>query len=174
MLNKIKELWTEKIEGINKARWVTIEEADLILKLAKEANPDCIFESGTANGISALFLSTIGCPVYTFDPASRPKMWDRFPSDNITYIEDRFSSVVERYPELKDKKKVFFIDGDHSNSGVTEDCKVVREFAKEGDLIIFHDLNIEAVVRGWMRMWRRGKDIERYETRRIVGSLIWK
>lgn len=176
MIDKIKELWSKPIMDINKARWVTIEEADLLLKLAKEADPDCIFESGTCNGISSLVLSEVGCPVYTFDPVARPKMWDTFslPFDNITYVKDKFSSVVERYPELKDKKKVFFIDGDHSNSGVTEDCATLREFAKEGDLIIFHDLNETPVMRGWMRIWKRGKDIKRHETRRIMGSLVWK
>ena len=176
MIDKIKELWSKPMKRIRKARWVTIEEADLLLKLAKEANPDCIFESGTCNGISALFLSMVGCPVYTFDPVPRCKMWDIFPlpCTNITYIEDRFSSVVERYPKLKDKKKVFFIDGDHSSGGLKEDCDAIKEFAQEGDLIIFHDLNTMPVIRWWHRIRKYGKDVKRYETRRIMGSLIWK
>jgi hypothetical protein len=176
MLDKIKELWSKDFRDIKKSRWVTIEEADLILKLAKEADPDYIFESGTANGISALFLSTVGCPVYTFDPVARRKVWDivTLPTDNITYVEDKFSSVAERYPELKDKKKVFFIDGSHSNTGIQEDCNALKEFAKEGDLILFHDLCIAPVMRAWMRLWRYGEDVERHETRRIIGSMIWK
>ena len=158
----------------NRGRWVTLEEAHLLYMVGKEEAPDCIFESGTANGYSTLWLSLVGCPVVTFDPVARPKVWDVLGSipDNVSYVKDSFSSVVERYKDVGGKR-VFFIDGDHSSSGIQKDCEALKEYANRGDVVLFHDLTERPVLRAWMRMAPYALESMSYPTRRCVGRMVW-
>lgn len=153
-----------------KERWVTIEEAELLVKLATEAKPDIILESGTANGYSAAWLSLVA-PVVTFDPYSRPKIW--IGDEPITYINDVFSSVTSLYDKF-DGKKFFFIDGGHDSSSVKDDTDAIKQIAKPGDEIVFHDLDTISVLRFWHRMVDYAIHQEKYNTKRTMGRIVWR
>lgn len=171
---RLTAMYTDESIREKKARWVTLDEAKLLLKLATEHDCEVIFESGTANGLSASWMSLSGKPVITFDPVDRNKIWDGLGINNITYVNKKFSEVDSVYPEFKSKRKMFFIDGDHGPTGVGEDCAAVERFASEGDLIILHDLNERYPFRGWKRLSRSGSTYQVYETPRIIGEVVWK
>lgn len=172
--DKLAALYHDDSIAEKKARWVTLGEAQLLLDLAKEHQPAIIFESGTANGISSAWLSLSGVPVVTFDPCNRNKVWDKVGINDITYVKDRFSSVDTRYSKWAGEKKMFFIDGDHSSSGVQEDCEALKRFARSGDVVVFHDLNEKPVVRAWHRLLKFAQTYEKHDTPRIMGVLIWR
>ncbi len=158
---------------IARKRWVTLEEAHLLADIVEEEAPDHIFESGTANGYSAAWLGLSGVPVTTYDPCPRVKVWGTTAPAHITYVQDKFSSMVEAAKAVEGKK-LFFIDGNHRSSGVSEDVTAIREVIKPGDVIVFHDLNSAKVVRFWHRLQEFAETWERYETQRIMGKLIWR
>lgn len=159
--------------ALKRERWVTLEEANLLYTIGTEEQPDHIYESGTANGFSAMWLSLVGCPVTTFDPICRAKVWDLFNGipDNITYVEASFSSIVERAHDPKEKK-LFFIDGAHKSHNLKEDCDAVSQMASSGDVVVFHDLSHEAVFRYWHRMTDHASTYESYDTKRVMGKLV--
>jgi hypothetical protein len=157
------------------ARWATLEESRLLYTLSVNAKPDVILESGTANGWSALWLSLYGSPVYTFDPVSRPKVWDGvWDTSSINYIQANFSTFAEKLPEVVGKKSLFFIDGLHTSGGMKEDCEAVLDCYSPGDTVVFHDLNIKACARGFHRMFTYASEHEMYQTARIMGRLVLK
>ena len=159
----------------NTSRWVTIEEANLLYDIVDKVKPKYIFESGTANGYSSVWLSLSGIPVITFDPYNREKIWELFEGcpKNITYVQDRFSSIVDRFSDLFGMK-LFFLDGDHNSSGIKEDCDVIIKYASCGDIVIFHDLNMSSVFRFWHRMCANASSYRTYDTKRMVGELTWR
>lgn len=158
----------------NKGRWVTIEEAHILNDITTEFEPDYVFESGTANGFSALWLALYGAPVFTFDPVSRVKTWDymkKRPS-NITYIESKFSILPSWFFRLKGKRSLFFLDGLHTTSGLKEDCDAVMAYASAGDTVLFHDLNINVCSRAFHRMQKHAIEHEGYDTDRTIGRIV--
>jgi predicted O-methyltransferase YrrM len=172
---EIEQLYTDESIKEKKGRWVTVEEGRLLLQLATTYQPDVIFESGTANGLSAAWMYGSGRPIITFDPIDRMKLWERLGVDGIEYVRDKFSSVDSRYPEMAGWKKLFFIDGEHTSSGVLEDIEAVKRFAKLGDMVVFHDTIDTPIIRAIHRL----KDIhaltyKQYCTARGVGVLIWQ
>ena len=173
LIDRLEKMYSDTSILEKKSRWVTLEEARLLLKLCLIQQPEVIFESGTANGFSTMWLSVVGVPVYTFDPVDRTKLWDNLGIINITYVKDKFSSVVFTYSELSSCRKAFFIDGDHSSSGVQSDCAAVKQYAKVDDIVIFHDLNEKPVMRAWHRLQKYSQSIETYPTKRIMGKLVW-
>lgn len=160
-------------EVFNRARWVTVDEANILYTIAKEEDPDFILESGTANGFSTMWLALHGSIVFTFDPVSRPKVWDADGKPcNIQCIERSFSTMPELAAGLPGKK-MFFIDGLHTSQGVKDDTEAVKEVVQEGDVIVFHDLNDSHVVRFWDRMNDHASSKEEYHTRRGIGKMVW-
>ena len=160
-------------EAFNRARWVTLEEAKLLYTIVEEEDPDFIFESGTANGFSTMWLSLHGPDVFTFDPVSRPKVWDVIGKPaNIEYVEDEFSTMTEIAKNLPGKK-LFFIDGLHTAGGVNGDTDAVKEIISPGDVIVYHDLNIQYVVRCWDRTNDFASSTKTFDTRRGMALMVW-
>ena len=160
-------------EAFKKARWVTLEEANLLYTIAEEEDPDFIFESGTANGFSTMWMALHGCDVYTFDPVSRPKVWDaEGQPSHVHYVERSFSTMPDVAKHIHGKK-MFFIDGLHTSQGVLNDIDAVKEVVQEGDVIVFHDLNDSHVVRFWDRMNDHASSSKTYLTKRIIGKMVW-
>ena len=174
---ELYKLYEDNPMGLKRSRWVTIEEAVLLRNIGLEEKPNYIYESGTANGFSTMWLSLVGCSVMTFDPFSRPKVWDAVGGvpDNVTYIEAPFSNVVEKAHEVEGKK-MFFIDGLHTSGGVKSDIESIKKVVKAGDVLVFHDLNEVSVFRFWARLigGHNVKSYETYETKRVMGKLVWK
>ena len=157
--------------------WVTVEEANLLYSWALEFHPDCIFESGTAFGYSAMWFSLVGCPVFTFDPISQKKyVWDELgyeQPDNITLVHDRFSSIVTMNKDVPGKR-FFFIDGSHTMNGVKEDYLSLKQYAKDGDMVVFHDLDCKGPLVWWKELESNASVYETYETVNVIGRLIWR
>lgn len=175
MKERLKEISEMPDDRFKRSRWVTLEEAEILYGVANEVQPEYIFESGTANGYSALWLAESGSPVVTFDPCSRLKIWDAYglPHDSITYVEASFFELPKLYPELKEKSKLFFIDGNHSAGGCWEDYTTVRKYAKEDDVVVFHDVQDRGVLAAWNHIQGLSKDPILYDTDRKVGKVTW-
>ncbi len=159
-----------------RARWVTLEEGQLLDTIAQEEKPDHIFESGTANGFSTMWLSLFGCPVTTFDPVSRGKVWDVMDGlpDNIIYVEESFEAEVGEYAKKVTGRKMFFIDGLHTSHGIKDDLAAIKEVVQDGDILVFHDLSEKPPLRFWQRtIGSNSSESEVYNTRRIMGRMIW-
>ena len=174
-VEELEEMYANPDVAFKRARWVTLEEASLLNTITQDFKPDYIFESGTANGFSTLWLSLYGAPVYTFDPVSRAKTWDNLQGgtpSNITYYQRPFEDLPQILSELKGSKSLFFVDGLHTSKGMQADCAAVLEHAEEGDTVIFHDLNIAACVRAFHRMLKYSLKDEVYATKRIMGRII--
>ncbi len=161
----------------NRARWVSLQEGRVLYDAVKEEEPECIFESGTANGFSTLWLALCDIPVVTFDPIFRLKLWDEMEGgclENITCVSEEFSSsdMLER-AQAVEGKKLFFIDGDHESTGLLKDTEAVKKVVSPGDVIIFHDLNIASVFRAWHRMTDFASSYENITTKRLMGKMTW-
>lgn len=180
----IKSLVNKAGSEFKKGRWVTNEEGELIRKLVALARAVNVFESGTANGYSACWLSLSLPPegkVHTFDPIDRPKLWDQ--SFGVENIKDKAVFHQNYFKEVKSilggrAPKVpfgFFIDGDHGSDSVMEDWNSIAGFLQPGDVIIFHDLNIKGVRRAWDTILSSVPPSRNFvfNTDRIVGVIFY-
>jgi predicted O-methyltransferase YrrM len=159
-----------------RAYWTTIEEVELLKKIAEEEQPDIILESGTAFGWSSSWFSLTGIPIITFDPHKRLYVWEENGWEQpreIILEQGKFEEVVDRYPNLTGKKLIF-IDGDHNPEGVRSDTEAVKKIAEDGDIIVWHDLNMPSVQRFWHRMQKYASKHEVYDIGRIIGKAVWK
>lgn len=133
------------------SRWATEEEVGILTFLVETNNVKRVFESGTANGWTAsafAFALPEGSSVYTYDPIDRPKIYnDLAIKSKILYFNEKFFDCGNILPAMTSKVTLFFIDGDHSNSGVQEDYATIAPHLKDKDLVVFHDMNINAVIR---------------------------
>lgn len=175
MMERLKEIRETPDTRWKTQRWVTIEEAEILHMVAHAMQPEYIFESGTANGYSSLWLAESGSPVITFDPFDRTKVWDELglPHSTITCVQSSFTELPGLYPELKDKSKLFFIDGSHSAGAAAADYRTVGAYAKEGDVVLFHDVRERGVRAVWNRIQSASKDPVLYETDRQIGKVTW-
>ena len=171
-LKEIREILDERWKF---ERWVTLEEADILYMVADVMQPEYIFESGTANGYSALWLAESGSPVITFDPTVRKKVWDELglPHSTITYVQASFTELPKLYPELKERSKLFFIDGGHSVGAAARDYMVISAYAKEDDIVMIHDINERGVRAVWNRLRWVSKDPVLYDTFHKIGKVTW-
>ena len=138
-------------EKKNSSKWVTVKEGNVIKSAVESANAATYIEIGTANGYStawAVLGMDPGGRVETYDPVDHPKIWDKDIAKRVQYIQGSFKSEGKKYKH----PIVFFIDGDHSQKGLREDFEQVEPLLKPGDVILFHDLNIEAIQRFCLRL----------------------
>ena len=138
-------------------RWVTEKEAETLCRLIKDHNVTEVYESGTANGYSACRMTEAGVRVTTFDPFSRPHIWDEpeFKSygDSITYVEAGFETMKH---EPAPGPRLFFIDGEHDITHCRLDLNTVLKGIKKGDVIAFHDYRERKVAKVINRMNKDG------------------
>ena len=131
--------------------------------------PQSYFESGTANGYSAMCVSTAmpyNGVIHTFDPADREKIWldkksfgkgwrqdiarinyhhgkfnekpHNLPTTDFEYAKPYWPGVTKYLPGKG--PRVFFIDGDHSKTGVLRDWDSIKRFVEGGDVLVFDDI----------------------------------
>ena len=152
-MDKIREKLANQTQKFKTARWITDDEADVLCKLIRKYDVSEVYESGTANGYSSCRMSETGVKVTTFDPYSRAKIWDEPGFEHykniVKYVEAPFSSM-----ELNPISgiRLFFVDGDHSGLGATEDVNTILKFIDINDVIVFHDMSEKKVVKVWQRM----------------------
>lgn len=131
-------------------------EAIFLYSLVLQEQPDVIFESGTAMGWSASWmLLASNAPIYTYDPNIRPRLFE-IKKKKFNFINDSFSTVVHKLPEWVSYKKLFFIDGDHSMTGLLEDFNSIEQFLESEDIIVLHDTVRESgVIKGFKKIQRK-------------------
>jgi predicted O-methyltransferase YrrM len=158
----------------NSSRWVTLKEGNLIKSTIEEVDAATYIETGTANGYSTAWAVLGMDPtghVETFDPVDRPKIWDEAIAKRVLYTQDSFKSEGKKYKH----PIVFFLDGDHSQKGLREDFEQVEPLLEPGDVILFHDLNIEAIQRFCLRLKSRKPDwnfVDAETERRMLIALV--
>jgi cephalosporin hydroxylase len=114
-------------------------EAMILYGLVVREKPDVIFESGTAVGWSATWMTLASdAPVYTFDPVARKQLFS--PKDKEFYFTNaEFAEVKHLLPSWSNKKKLFLVDGDHRRRFVLRDFNAIVDFLAPGDIMVFHD-----------------------------------
>lgn len=137
---------------LKQSRWITNEEAQVLLDLIEDQGFGLVYESGTANGFSARLMAETGAEVHTYDPVDRPQVWSRniHSTLNISCYREEFENVRSVLEEREDKA-LFFIDGEHSYGGCSRDWLAVEPFLRKGDVVVFHDYQDRGVVKTRMR-----------------------
>jgi cephalosporin hydroxylase len=147
--------WAMNFGGGGYMRVKTLQIPSEITRLAKAVKalePKIILEIGAASGGTALIWSTLASErVITCDlqdMTHQARLFTRFPppgsSCKVTLLsgnshDPNFKTRVAR--ELNGRKVDFlFIDGDHTEQGVTADYNDYKEFVRPGGLIAFHDI----------------------------------
>lgn len=153
-LNTIRLNCSGKPNSFKMARWITEEEAVHLRYLIEGF--DVYLESGTANGFSAIVASEVINEIHTYDPFNRPKIWDHMdiPTQyRISYYERGFEDVnIERF---SGKRKAIFIDGDHGQTAINRDWDTIKGGLEKGDIVLFHDLNMKAVHKAFIRIMNK-------------------
>lgn len=172
-LERLRDIKETGKRRFKRQRWVTIEEGHVLNSIVEEEVPHFIFESGTANGYSTMWLALQGGSVFTFDPVNRPKVWDDTGKPSfVYYTEGKFSTMIES-ADIPPGKKLFFIDGNHSDHGVREDLEVVLKVIKPGDVIVLHDTHDRCPGRYFRRLKLQAASSETYDTQRGMAKLVW-
>jgi cephalosporin hydroxylase len=165
--------WAMNFGGNSYMRVKTLQIPTEIMRLAQAVQaiqPRIILEIGTASGGTALIWSylaserVITCDLK--DMSYQAPLFTRFPPPGsqckVTLMSGNshspeFKARVAR--ELNGTKVDFlFIDGDHTEPGVTADYLDYKEFVRPGGLIAFHDilesqpLPINQVFHQWKRL----------------------
>lgn len=147
--------WAMNFGGGGYMRVKTLQIPSEITRLAtavKSIEPKIILEIGAASGGTALIWSTLASKrVITCDlqdMTHQARLFTRFPPHGsnckVSLLSGNshdpgFKTRVAR--ELDGQKADFlFIDGDHTELGVTADYNDYKEFVRPGGLIAFHDI----------------------------------
>lgn len=172
--------WAMNFGGSGYMRVKTLQIRSEILALARAVQsiaPRIILEIGTASGGTALIWSylaserVITCDLK--DMTYQAPLFTRFPPPGsrcqislLTGDSHRadFKAQVER--ALGGAQVDFlFIDGDHSEQGVTADYRDYKGFVRPGGLIAFHDIVEKQPLPGneVFRLWQRLKPLAETE-----------
>jgi hypothetical protein len=121
--------------------WSSFDEYPILFALPRIYEVDNVIEVGTCNGASALCLAH-NLPkegkVFTWDITNKYKVYDG------TNLAKKIYSTTQPYQTADvllriPGRKLFFIDGDHTTEGVTQDIETSLPFFNEGDVMVFHD-----------------------------------
>ncbi|HRH80462.1 MAG TPA: class I SAM-dependent methyltransferase [Thiobacillaceae bacterium] len=172
--------WAMNFGGDGYMRVKTLQIPAEITRLARAVQaiqPRIILEIGTASGGTALIWSHLAAErVITCDlkdMAYQTPLFTRFPPPGsgceVTLLSGNshdpgFKARVAR--ELDGAKVDFlFIDGDHTEEGVTADYLDYKEFVRPGGLIAFHDIveHQPLPTNQVFHLWKRLKPVARLE-----------
>jgi predicted O-methyltransferase YrrM len=172
--------WAMNFGGNGYMRVKTLQIPSEITRLAKSVqalNPKIILEIGTASGGTSLIWSNLAtervitcdlnemrfqAPLFTQFPPPGSKCKVTLLSGN-SHSSD-FKALVAK--ELNGTKVDFlFIDGDHTEQGVTADYNDYKEFVRPGGLIAFHDIveNQPLPTNQVFHLWKRLKSLAEVE-----------
>jgi cephalosporin hydroxylase len=127
-------------------------EINQLAKAVQALKPRIILEIGTASGGTSLIWSylaserVISCDIQ--DMTYQAKLFTRFPPPGSN-CKVSLLSGNSHDPQFKakvanalngEKVDFLFIDGDHTEQGVTADYLGYKEFVRPGGLIAFHDI----------------------------------
>ena len=181
----LEAVFTSKLKVYDdRGRWATPEEGRVLFDLVTRQKIGLVCEIGTANGWTACWSALAGADVLTFDTVNRPKVYEDksfpFPAlKNKIFFTNvgspQCASLIKQAPR-DDSPFLFFIDGDHSDAGLTVDFEALKPQFRTGDLIVFHDTKKSeiGVYRFWKRMNRNYPgQCQGYSTRNGMGVLTW-
>ena len=156
--------WSSMSRAYKYERWINPAKGVVLFDLIRNGKCKSYFESGTANGFSTLYAA-LALPedgvIHTFDPANRKKLWDDAHFDGMHYLDkihyhnarfntqgvedDGEDSGTEPWKSVADYlpgegPRFFFIDGDHSFTGVKKDFHSIKHFLEPGDMVCFDDV----------------------------------
>lgn len=160
------------------ARWATVDEAMTLYTLVLRECPDIILECGTANGWTSATMATATGNIHkevnqseivTIDLADRPKF---HVDPRVKYVvgdfRDECKPILER---SRYRKKLIFIDGDHSYGGVKTDFQAVEPYLNRDDLVVFHDTAREHGVARFMGELKE-RDFSLFETYNTRNGMV--
>ncbi|MEW5768916.1 MAG: class I SAM-dependent methyltransferase [Pseudomonadota bacterium] len=172
--------WAMNFGGNGYMRVKTLQIPNEITRLAQAVQaikPKLILEIGTASGGTSLIWSYLASErVITCDlnqMTFQAPLFTRFPPPGsnckVTLLSGNshsadFKARVAR--ELNGAKVDFlFIDGDHTEPGVTADYNDYKEFVRPGGLIAFHDIveNQPLAINQVYHLWKRLKLVGQVE-----------
>jgi cephalosporin hydroxylase len=172
--------WAMNFGGNGYMRVKTLQIPAEITRLAQAVQsikPRIILEIGTASGGTSLIWSRIASErVITCDLKDmtyQTPLFSRFPPPGsncrVTLLSGdshspEFKARVAR--ELNGAQADFlFIDGDHTEAGVTADYRDYKAFVRPGGLIAFHDIveNQPLPTNQVFRLWKRLKQVAQVE-----------
>lgn len=155
-------------------RWITIEEAQILLDVINTENIQYYYECGTANGFSACWAASAKnvIEVHTWDPVDRAKLYDEFSTLRlkITFHNAKYNEAIGKISHLG--KSLFFIDGDHKMRPARSDINHTLKCAKPGDIIVLHDVLGYDWLQGRMNEFLTTHKAELRATKRGMG-IIW-
>ncbi len=172
--------WAMNFGGGGYMRVKTLQIPSEITRLAQAVQaikPRIILEIGTASGGTSLIWSylaserVISCDLK--DMTRQSALFGKFPPPGseckVTLLSGNshsaaFKARVAR--ELNGSKVDFlFIDGDHTEPGVTADYRDYKEFVRPGGLIGFHDIleKQPLAINQVYHLWKRLKPIAQVE-----------
>ena len=172
--------WAMNFGGNGYMRVKTLQIPSEITRLAQAVQaikPRIILEIGTASGGTSLIWSHIASErVITCDlkdMSYQSPLFSRFPPPGspckVTLLSGDSHSAdfkVRVARELNGAKADFlFIDGDHTEPGVTADYTDYKEFVRPGGLIGFHDI-VESQplpINQVYHLWKRLKPLARVD-----------
>jgi cephalosporin hydroxylase len=176
--------WAMHFGGGGYMRVKTMQIPSEIIRLARAVaaiKPRIILEIGTASGGTALIWASLASErVITcdlIDMTYQEPLFTRFPPPGSA-CRVTLLSGDSHDPEFKDRvrKKLngasvdfLFIDGDHTEPGVTADYENYRMFVRPGGLIAFHDIlqNQPLPTNQVFHLWKNLKkiaDVEEFVT----------
>ena len=172
--------WAMNFGGNGLMRVKTLQIPSEITRLAKSVqalNPKIILEIGTASGGTCLIWSNLATErVITCDLKEmtfQQPLFTQFPPPGsnckVTLLsgDSHSPDFKSRVAKELDGQKVdfLFIDGDHTERGVTADYHDYKEFVRPGGLIAFHDIveNQPLPTNQVFHLWKRLKPLAEVE-----------
>lgn len=172
--------WAMNFGGNGYMRVKTLQIPSEITALARRVasiKPRIILEIGTASGGTALIWSKIASEqVITCDLQDmhhQAPLFTNFPPPESTCTvtllsgDSHSASFKQKLADTLggEQADFLFIDGDHTEPGVTQDYLDYKEFVRPGGLIAFHDIveNQPLAVNQVYHLWKRLTPIAKTE-----------
>lgn len=154
--SKTVKTHTKKISQIAKSALSRPKYARLLAKLVDYFKPKYILELGTSLGISTLYLSRSGQAKVTTVEGSHvvakiaAKNFKTFYRNNISLVNEEFSSALDHFIETHQFFDLIFIDGNHQYDAVKHYFEVLKSLTDKNSIIIFDDIHWSS---GMQRAW---------------------
>lgn len=128
-------------------------EIEKLLELVRQLHAQRICEIGTSRGGTLLLFCQVAeqdaklLTLDVLDMPERKKFYERFGKENqrveAWHVDSHQQATVDRVRTWFQREPLdfLFIDGDHSEEGVTQDFNLYSPLVRKGGLIAFHDIH---------------------------------
>lgn len=154
----LKDIFTEG--KYRRDRWPTDDEAKELYFRIKENKINTAFEVGTANGFTAACMALAGAQVYTFDVLDRAKIYQSkmFEAQVIArriHFKEIPTPDCFLHMTLPEGKTLFYLNGDHSQTGAMANLENAVKIARPGDRVYLQGVLRE---RNLSKVWSKFKE----------------